>query len=110
MEAISFEELPKAVAMVYNKLSAIEQLLISKEKSFQKEDSLLTVQQAAEFLTLSIPTIYGLVSKRLLPVNKRGKRLYFSKEELTGWIKGGRIKTAVEVKQLAEQHTKRKLR
>ncbi len=45
--------------------------------SHPETDQLLTIQQAAEFLKLSVPTLYGLVSKSQLPVSKRGKRLYF---------------------------------
>ena len=60
---------------------------------YPQADELLTIKQAAEILSLSVPTIYGLVSRREIPVNKRGKRLYFSKTELTQWIKDGRKKT-----------------
>lgn len=67
-------------------------------------DQLLTVPQAAEFLSLSIPTVYGLVSRAELPVNKRGKRLYFSKQELTDWIKQGRKKTLSETATEAEAY------
>ena len=60
-------------------------------------DNLLTIKQAAEFITLSVPTIYGLVQRSEIPVSKRGKRLYFSKQELTDWIKAGRKKTNDEI-------------
>ncbi len=102
MDTISFEELPKAMLMVYNKLSTFEQLLLSKERVNTQGDSLLTIQQTAEFLTLSIPTIYSLVSKRQLPVNKRGKRLYFSKDELLEWVRAGRKKTITEIQDEAK--------
>ncbi|MEJ7739612.1 MAG: helix-turn-helix domain-containing protein [Chitinophagaceae bacterium] len=75
-----------------------------------ESDQLLTIQQAAELLKLSVPTIYGLVSKSELPVNKRGKRLYFSKQELTDWVKQGRKKTQVEIQAEADTyiHTKKR--
>jgi len=60
-------------------------------------DQLLTIQQAAEILCLSVPTIYGLVSRSEIPCMKKGKRLYFSKEEITNWIKTGRKKTISEI-------------
>jgi excisionase family DNA binding protein len=60
-------------------------------------DQLLAIQQAAEILCLSVPTIYGLVSRAEIPCMKKGKRLYFSKHELTDWIKSGRKKTLVEI-------------
>jgi excisionase family DNA binding protein len=49
-----------------------------KSKSPDKIEKLLTVQEAAEFLNLSVPTIYLKVSKGEIPFMKRSKRLYFS--------------------------------
>ncbi|HYG17161.1 MAG TPA: helix-turn-helix domain-containing protein [Bacteroidia bacterium] len=71
-------------------------------------DELLTIKQAAQLLCLSVPTIYSLVSRAEIPVNKRGKRLYFSKAELTAWIKAGRKKTTAETAAEAEQYLKNK--
>lgn len=68
---------------------------------------LLTIQQAGEILNLSVPTIYGLVSRAEIPVSKRGKRLYFSKQELLDWVKSGRKKTKAEIENEA-QPAKRK--
>lgn len=73
-----------------------------------EQEQLLTIQQAAEFLSLSVPTIYGLVSKSQLPVNKKGNRLYFTKQELTEWVKAGRKKTAAEIELTAQKYTARK--
>jgi excisionase family DNA binding protein len=70
------------------------------------QDELLTVKQAAQLLALSVPTLYSLVSKSQLPVNKKGKRLYFSKQELIDWIKGGRKKTEHEIGIEAENYLK----
>lgn len=64
-------------------------------------DELLTVQDAAKFLSLSVPTIYGLISKNELPVMKRSKRCYFSKIELINYLKQGRKKTIAETDQVA---------
>ena len=61
----------------------------------------LTIKEAASFLSLSVPTIYGLVQKAIIPVSKPGKRLYFLKSELIEWIKEGRRKTIDEIGQSA---------
>lgn len=53
-------------------------------------DKLMTIEEAAEFLSLSVSTIYVQVSKSIIPCMKKGKRLYFSKDELTDWIKQGK--------------------
>lgn len=102
---ITFENLPKAVSLLYNKLESIEQLLRSKDTEVQQEaDTLLTIKQAAELLKLSVPTIYGLVSRSAIPVSKPGKRLYFSKQELLSWIKEGRKKTQSEIAAEAQNY------
>jgi len=59
-------------------------------------DKLLTIQEAAGIISLTVPTIYGLVSRSGIPCMKKGKRLYFSKKELSDWIKTGRKKTIAE--------------
>ncbi|HWB26770.1 MAG TPA: helix-turn-helix domain-containing protein [Chitinophagaceae bacterium] len=107
MEAITFETLPKAVTQLFDKLTNIERLLSAKENE-TPADSFLTIQQAAEFLTLSVPTIYGLVSRGEIPVSKKGKRLYFSKAELTEWVKAGRKKTNAEAARDAENYLQNK--
>lgn len=71
-------------------------------------DQLLTVKETANFLNLSVPTIYGYVHRQEIPVNKRGKRLYFSKKELTAWIKGGRKKTISEISEEAASYVQSK--
>lgn len=108
---ITFEQLPKAVSQLFSKLEDIEKLLQENRCETQVEaDELLTIQQAANFLSLAVPTIYGLVSRSEIPVSKKGKRLYFSKHELTGWIKGGRKRTHVEIAEEAAQFISRKTR
>ncbi|WP_017732529.1 helix-turn-helix domain-containing protein [Nafulsella turpanensis] len=69
--------------------------------SENEEGDIVPVQGAADFLDISIPTIYGYVQRREIPFHKRGKRLYFSKKELTEWIKAGRIKTVSEIEEEA---------
>ena len=60
-------------------------------------EQLLTIQEAAEFLSLTVPTMYSKVSKGELPVMKRSKRLYFSRTELLEYLKDGRKKSNAEI-------------
>jgi len=95
---LTFEQLPQAVTRLLEKLENIEQLIVTQNSSPQPEsDKLLTIKQAAEIIHLSVPTIYGLVQRSEVPVCKRGKRLYFSKQELTAWIMSGRKRTIAEI-------------
>ena len=103
MQTITFDQLPQAVSQLYDKLSNIEELLKEAKIPETKQDELLTISEAAKFLKLSIPTIYGKVSRQEIPVNKQGKRLYFYKAELADWIKQGRKKTITEIRQEAEE-------
>jgi excisionase family DNA binding protein len=84
-----------------DRLSNIENLLLTIKHTNPPQqqnevDELLTIQEAAKFLNLSVPTIYGFTQRAEIPVCKRSKRLYFSKLELTDWIKQGRKKTISE--------------
>ena len=71
-------------------------------------EQLLTIKEAAQFLKLTVPTIYSKVSKGELPVMKRGKRLYFSNTELMEYIKEGRKKSNAEIEQEAEAYLSNK--
>jgi excisionase family DNA binding protein len=93
---ITFDQLPNAVSKIYEKLEAIENLLSNSENQPNQDLELLTVKQAAQFLSLSVPTIYGLIHQGKIPYMKRSKRCYFSKAELLEYIKNGRQKTSEE--------------
>lgn len=65
---------------------------------------LLTIKETADFLSLSVPTIYSKVSRGELPVMKRNGRLYFSTDELVEYLKGGRRKTNAEIENEANAY------
>lgn len=95
---MTFEQLPKAVTNLQETVNDIKRLLLEKSIEPQPQtDELLTVQDTAKFLSLSVPTIYGLISKGELPVMKRSKRCYFSKVELINYLKDGKRKTITEL-------------
>lgn len=104
MENLTFDQLPQAISRIQEKLDNIEDLL--KEGKVDKQqpaDEILNITQAAAFLKLSVPTIYGRVCRHQIPVYKQGKRLYFYKKELEEWIRAGRKKTFQEIRQEAEE-------
>lgn len=106
MEQVTFNDLPKAVTMLTKEVSELKRLLIEKQEqpSTEQPEQLLTVQEAAQFLNLTVPTIYSKVSKGELPVMKRSKRLYFSSTELMEYLKEGRKKSNAEIEQEAEAY------
>ena len=95
----TFEELPQAISVLHKKVDLIKDLILENrsQNPQRPRDDLLTIRQAAEFLSLSVPTLYTKVSRNEIPVNKRGKRLYFSTVELSEWVRSGRMKTTEEI-------------
>ena len=82
-------------------IDAVNTCLKYSEKPIQdgsQTDKFLNISQAAELLNLAVPSVYGLVHRSMIPVSKRGKRLYFSEKELRDWIKAGRKLTLDEIK------------
>ncbi len=76
----------------------------NEQPTTEQPEQLLTVQEAAQFLNLTVPTMYSKVSKGELPVMKRSKRLYFSSTELMEYLKEGRKKSNAEIEQEAEAY------
>nr|NQU93080.1 helix-turn-helix domain-containing protein [Bacteroidota bacterium] len=109
-EILTFDQLPKAVTMLTNEVSELKQLLLNKSEQQPTDppEQLLTIQEAAEFLSLTVPTLYSKCSKGELPVMKRSKRLYFSRTELMDYIKVGRKKSNAEIEAEAESYLKKK--
>ena len=92
------EAVANAFAMVADKINSYP----------VSEPELLDIGMAAEYLRLSVPTIYGLVSKRSIPYCKQGKRLYFLKDDLLNWITNSRRMTISEIDQTATLYSNRK--
>lgn len=97
--------------IIIQRLDAIERLLYEIKSGKQVEimplpyaNELMNVLQVAEYLSLSVQTIYGLVHKMEIPNSKRGKRLYFKRSEIDEWISQSRRKTRVEIEQQASNY------
>lgn len=105
-QILTFDQLPKAVTLLTNEISELKRLLLEEKEQppIETPEKFLNIQEAAQFLKLTVPTIYSKVSKRELPVMKRGKRLYFSSTELMEYIKEGRKKSNAEIEREAETY------
>ncbi len=57
----------------------------------------LTIRELSKMLNLAVPSIYGMVHRRLIPFIKRGKKLIFEKSQIEEWLKNGRRKTRKEI-------------
>lgn len=69
-----------------------------------KSDEIGGISLALEITGLAKPTIYGLVAQSKIPCMKRGKKLYFSRQELTEWIKQGKRKTTADIEAEADRY------
>jgi excisionase family DNA binding protein len=95
----------KLISSISERVTAnILKALRNEQPPTDHPEQLLTIQEAAEFLSLAVPTMYSKVSKGELPVMKRGKRLYFSRTELLEYLKAGRKKSNTEIEQEAETY------
>ena len=84
---------------------SVRKILSEKIENKQSESSslLLSLIEAAAFLKLAPQTIYGFTSKRLIPFIKRGKKLYFKKNELEQWLDEGKKKSIDEINKEVKQ-------
>jgi len=67
----------------------INESLSDKFEDYKAQDDLMDMSEAAEFLGISKKTLYLKTSKREIPFHrpKGTKKIWFSKEHLTEWIK-----------------------
>ena len=72
------------------------------------QEDLLTTRGACQLLNIAISTLYGLVHQQAIPCMKRGRRLYFSKKELTKWVAQGRKPTQAELAAQAQAFLERR--
>jgi excisionase family DNA binding protein len=107
MDILTFNNLPEAITLLLEEVKGIKELL-KNHKQAEQPDEIMTIEEAATFTKLTKTTIYSKVSDGTIPSNKRGGRLYFSKDELTNWIKGGKKKTIWDIEAQAAEYIKGK--
>ena len=84
--------------------SKLNQLIQQQPKVEVAKSQLLTIEQTAEFLHCSIPTLYSKHSKGQIPgVSKVGKRLLFNQEALLVWIAEKEYKTKAQIQDEARK-------
>jgi excisionase family DNA binding protein len=62
--------------------------------SSPKEDNdIMTAEEVCELLDMKISGLYQKTHARLIPFMKKGKKLYFSRQEINTWLKSGGVIT-----------------
>jgi len=51
------------------------------------QDEFINVQQASDYMKIPVTTIYEYTSLKKIPFHKKGKKLFFVKQELSDWLK-----------------------
>lgn len=97
---VTHDSLPEAVSRLFDRLDNIEKLLELKTTP-SAPDEFLDINEAGDLIRLTPASIYGLVSRREIPHNKKGNRLYFLKSELLQWMQEGRRRTIKEIQETA---------
>ncbi|MEH1007469.1 helix-turn-helix domain-containing protein [Winogradskyella sp. ECml5-4] len=78
--------------MINERLDRIEKLLQNIYTARETTNKgvvipeLMNVKEVAAYLSITPSAIYKLTSTREIPHSKRGKRLYFQKDEINNWI------------------------
>lgn len=88
-----------------SKLDEALALLKSKFEQRQDLEELMTVDEAASLLRLSVSRVYTLISKNELPYIKRTKRCYFLRSELLSYLKEGRNRKMTKSEIVAEANS-----
>jgi len=69
-----------------------EQSKMIEMKQKNEEETFIDIIKVAELLQLSKQTVYGLVNRKKIPFHKRGKKLYFLKNQIIEWVTTGNDK------------------
>lgn len=102
------EELEALLRKILNEV--LQPLFVNgKSGEIKTADEILTIKQVSELLHLSVQTIYGKTSARIIPHFKKGKRLYFKRDEILEWIVQDKRKTKDELmREWEENHMLRR--
>lgn len=90
--------IPNYLEILFSKIGELEEKVNklsldqnTKREIASEEKQVFTSQAAAEFLGVSLNTIYLLKASKKISCMKKGKRLYFTRESLLNWLEEGRI-------------------
>lgn len=102
---LTFDQLPAEVSRLSRIVESMHHMLTQQNQTKEQHDLKFNAAEAADFLDVTVETIYLKNRKGELPGCKApgSKRLYFFKNDLIKYLKQGRQKTNLEIE--AESHT-----
>lgn len=84
MSILKFEDLPEAMETVLEKLSILEEELKAIKQNFQPKEpiELLTREETAKYLKVSLSTLWHWSKKGILLSYGIGNRVYYKRSEV----------------------------
>ena len=109
---ITFEDLPKAMSWMMDKLNKLDSKIDSLNNipQVRPADQWMNLKELCEYLP-SHPaeqTVYGWTSCHQIPFHKRGKRIMFLKSEIDAWLRDGKVKSEKDLEDEAARFIKSK--
>ena len=103
IHALHFCSMEKIILTTASELEALIQKSVrtaineQPEREKDRSSQTFSINEAANYVNLSPQTLYGFTSKRKIPFIKKGKKLYFKKDDLDKWLETGRKKSKDEI-------------
>ena len=83
---ITFDKLPQAVGYLTEQVERIHKIVAALQpQTAIDKHRIVEIDEACQITRKAKPTIYTLARKGLIPAYKRGKKLYFYKDELLSY-------------------------
>lgn len=104
-ETTTFNDLPKAVSQLLNKVDQLERVIdiikdeVCKRSKPSSDHTPMNIDEACEFLKMKKSTMYYHIERGNIPATKRGKNYILFKDELVAWLESGRknpLSTTIE--------------
>ena len=87
IEILELQKKVDCIQKVADRVNPLEERLNNLEKQTIASKDILTLQEAALYMGISLSQIYKLTSTQSIPHYKpRGKMCYFEKKELDAWL------------------------
>jgi excisionase family DNA binding protein len=96
MDDISFNDLPKVMSQVLDKVEGLEKAVNGLKNELGSKGNQvdghipMTIDEACEFLRMKKSTMYYNLEHGNIPGTRRGKNYILFKDELIHWLEGGR--------------------
>lgn len=81
---------------------AITEYRLQESEKAEPVEDILNSREAAHFLDIKLNTLYIKIHKGELPYMKKGKKVYFSRQQLLDWMSEGRRFSRKESLEMAD--------